>query len=432
VPLRWSALLAALACALPAQRPIEELVAELGSEDNQVRVRAYQELQRRRDAAIVKELEGRIERFERSGQQYAIYLLRSLPLEATQQLYRRLAKQSPPFLRVAASAELVRKGDRSAMQQLIAVLGEVPEQDRIAVTNHLYSLDGDAYHRAVLQWLHPGASAGVVRALLLHLERQGKVDEAQLRAALTPLAEHDDVDTRAAALAWLARVDRAHAEALATLLVEDERRFWPVRDLLDTDRKLGNKLVEVMAAALRAPRSAYDVTKVAKMMQKQVRGLAVSPLRELLDHEKEGVRGAALEALAKIPGALNDGDLRRMLGGDDVKSALVAADLLRRRDDPSGLDVVLALLPKAGKHKADAAEVLAGFRDRRAAEPLLELLDDRDVQVRRRAWTGMQALMRGLFPYRRFYFGDDAYRPDATSRAAAIAQLRAWWKSAAR
>ena len=52
MPLRALALLAALACALPAQRPIEELVAELGSEDNQVRVRAYQELQRRRDAAI--------------------------------------------------------------------------------------------------------------------------------------------------------------------------------------------------------------------------------------------------------------------------------------------------------------------------------------------------------------------------------------------
>ncbi len=425
-------LLAALTAALPAQRSTEELVTDLGDQDGQVRQRAYQELQRRRDPLIVPALDGRIEGFERGGQQFAVYLLRSLPLDATRRLYRRLAKRSPPFLRVAAAAELVRKGDERAMPGLVSALAEVPEADRASVTNHLYSLSGDAYHDAVLRWLRPGARADVVRALLLHLTRQGKIEDRRLRTALEPLAEDEDLEVRVAALAWLARVDRARADALAEVLSQDSGRFWPVRDLLDTDRKLGDAVLEAMATALREPRSTYDVTKVAEMMQKQARGKAVAPLRELLEHDKEGLRAAALEALASIPGALGDADLRRLLGSGDPKSELVAADLLRRRDDLSGLEVVLARMPKAGKHRADAAKVLGGFRDPRVVEPLLALLDDADVQVRRNAWTGMQALMRGLFPYRRFYFGDDSYRPEAPSRGAAIARLRAWWQQAKR
>jgi len=426
------ALLSSLASFAHAQRDVAELVAELGHEQGQVRNRAYQELQRRRDPAIVPHLAGSIEGLPRHGQQLAIYLLRSLPIDDTRKLYRNLAKKGPPFVQVAAAAELTRKQQKGAKARLVAVLAEVPERDRVSATNHLYGLHDPDVNDALFGWLHPNADPAVVRVTLLHLERQGRVDPDRMRAAVEPLTGHSKQPARIAALAWLARVDRSRADELAELLLEEPKRFWPVRDLLDTDKKLGSKLVEAIGEALKAPRSKHDVTRTAQLIARQPGGQATAPLKALRDHKNADIRAAALEALAAIPGALREQDLQAMLRGEDVPSALIAADMLRRRDDLSGLDVVLATLPKAGKHRADAAKVLGKFRDRKVAGPLLELLGDKDVQVRRHAWSGLQALMNGLFPYRRFDFAGSGYRPDGGGRAAGIRTLRAWWDSEAK
>lgn len=427
-----AAIFAALAAAAPAQRAVAELVTDLGSDKGQVRQRAYQELQRRKDPAIVAELDGRIETFARGGQQLSIYLLRQLPIDDTRKLYRRLAAKAQPFLQVAAAAELTRKQQKGALQRLVTVLAEVPERDRTSCTNHLYGLHDAGVHEALLGWLHPGADANVVRATLLHLERQGRTDTDRMRAAVEPLVGSSKQPTKIAALAWLARVDRARADQLAELLDEDPKRFWPVRDLLDTDKQLGEKLVASIGKALEEPRSKYDVTRTTQLLKRQSASQAAVPLRKLREHDKEDIRAAALAALATIPGALREKDLQTMLRGGDVASLLVAADMLRRRDDMSGLDAVLQKATGAGKHRLEAAKVLARFRDPRVAEPLLGMLDDKNVQVRRQAWTGLQQLMRGLFPYRRFDFAGCSYRPDDGNRAKGIAELRSWWAAAAR
>ena len=264
-----AAIFAALAAAAPAQRAVAELVADLGSDKGQVRQRAYQELQRRKDPAIVAELDGRIETFARGGQQQSIYLLRQLPIDDTRKLYRRLAAKAQPFLQVAAAAELTRKQQKGALQRLVTVLAEVPERDRMSCTNHLYGLHDPAVHEALFGWLHAGADGNVVRATLLHLERQGRTDTDRMRAAVEPLVGSSKQPTKIAALAWLARVDRARADQLAELFDEEPNRFWPVRDLLDTDKPLGEKLVAAIGKALEQPRSKYDVTRTTQLLKRQ-------------------------------------------------------------------------------------------------------------------------------------------------------------------
>jgi HEAT repeat protein len=100
-------------------------------------------------------------------------------------------------------------------------------------------------------------------------------------------------------------------------------------------------------------------------------------------------------------------------------------------DDPSGLPVVIALLPRArGAKRAEAARVLGGFRSRQAVPPLLDLLDDPELAVRQAAWTGLQEIWRDLLPYRRFDFARCGYDPSASARAPGIAALRAFWERA--
>jgi hypothetical protein len=83
-----------------------------------------------------------------------------------------------------------------------------------------------------------------------------------------------------------------------------------------------------------------------------------------------------------------------------------------------------------GKHLAEAVRVLATYRSRDVIEPLLAALDDGNAQVRQNAWTGVQQVLRDLFPYRRFDFERTGYNAHAGDRAAAIQMLRAWLAAA--
>ena len=84
------ALLAAAAPAL-AQASIEQLVEQLGSEDHRISQPAYQELSRRRDAAMVPLIGKGIAEWPRNAQQYGVYLLRAQPIDATRALWKKHA-----------------------------------------------------------------------------------------------------------------------------------------------------------------------------------------------------------------------------------------------------------------------------------------------------------------------------------------------------
>jgi HEAT repeat protein len=202
-----------------------------------------------------------------------------------------------------------------------------------------------------------------------------------------------------------------------------------VRSFLDRATRLDPAVVDAIAAALQAARP-FDVGPTATLLQRHAPDKAVAALRALLAGNNAELRGPALEALAAIPGALDQKQLKELLDSADVSQQLAAAATLRRMDDPSGLPVVIALLPRARARKAEAARVLGDFRSRQAVPPLLDLLDDQDLAVRQAAWTGLQEIWRALLPYRRFDFTRCGYDPAAPARAAGIAALRAWWDRA--
>jgi hypothetical protein len=417
-----------LAAPVLAQDDLATLVARLGSADANLRSQAYTELQRRRDPAMVPLLARDLEKMPRQGQQYAIWLLRSQPIDATRAVFAKLLREGDAYLRVAAASALAMFREPGAPAQLAAALAATPAVDRLAALSFVYAVDDPQVADALVGWLQPGAAAALVTGVLRHLVRRDGGRTAAIGAAVERLREAADAGVRAAALAWLAGSDRAAADALADLLAAEPELFWSIDDLLDGERKLPPRLVEAMTKALAAPRSRYDVTRVAALLQRQQPGLAVPELRRLLREGQAEFRAAALEALAAIPGGLTDRDLQALLHGDDLAARVAAADTLRNRDDLSGLPVLLELLPKAkGKERRDAVEALAGFRVRRIGPVLLDLLDDGEVGVRQQAWTGLQNVMRSLFPYRRFDFERCGYSPQASARAAGIAVLRAWW-----
>ncbi|MBL8734343.1 MAG: hypothetical protein JNN13_18345 [Planctomycetes bacterium] len=418
-----------LAVAAPAQNPteLERLVRDLGQERGDASYQAYLELSRRRDAAAVPLLAKGITGFPRMGQQYAVYLLQAQPFETTRAVWTKLLDAEAPFLRAAAAAALAKQNERGAVDKLAAVLRDAAENERAGLVFLTYGLDThDPVFAALLSWLHPGARSNTVVAALQRLATiEGRRDA--VRAAVEPLATAADGATRAAALAFLAGFSREHAAALTKLLQAEPERLQAIRYLLDNDHKLPAALLEVIAASLAKATQGYEITQTAALLRRQGSAAGAAHLRELLRHEKAELRAAALEALAQDGGGIDDKDLRALLHGDDVGCVLTAADLLRRRDDPSGLEAVLAAMPKAGTQRLQATEVLARFRDRRAVAPLLDLLDDGDHRVRSAAWFGLQELMRGLFPYRRFDFEKCGYSPESASRQASITTLRAWW-----
>ncbi|MBM4060625.1 MAG: hypothetical protein FJ265_05955 [Planctomycetes bacterium] len=414
---------------LAAQADLAALVEQLGSAEPAARSRAYNALLRQQGPELVTLLGARIATFPVEGQQYAIYLLRQQPIDTTRDLYVRLLAAERNFLRAAAAAQLVRHGDTKHAPLLARAVAAAVPAERQFVLNTLWGLEDGDLAAAVRGYLQPDAPAPLVVSALTHLRQIERARTAATTAAVQPLAAAPAVGVRAAALAWLAGGDdgAAPAKALAELLREQPELFWSVDALFEADRKYPAVLIEAFAAALARPRSKYEVARLAARLRTQAPELAAGVLRDLLAGGAADLRGAALEALATLPGGLDQKELQRLLRADAPDLQVVAAATLRRLDDPSGLPVLLELAAKPGQHRAEAVEALGGFRSRAAVETLFSALDDGELLVRQRAWTALHGVLNGLFPYRRFDFPKCGYDPDGPSRQAGIAQLRAWW-----
>lgn len=426
------AVLPALAAApLVAQKELEGLVEQLGSSDPAARSRAYSTLQRERNPDVVPLLGKRIDGMPPEGQQLALYLLQQHAIDLTRPLYTRLLAAERPLLRATAAAMLVRNGDRTRLPVLAKAVAAAPREERQQVLQVLWSIDDPTITDAVRGYVTAEATAPLLVSALEQLRQLEKGRSAATTGAVRALAASTNADVRAAALTWLCGGDGgdAFAPELAQLLREDGKRFWTVERLFERGRKYPAVLTDAFAAALAAVRSQYDVQQVAALLKVQAPELVGPALRALLDHANDGVRTAAMQALAAVPGGLESKELQKMLQTGSPEQQLAAAAVLRRMDDPSGLPVVLQLVAKRDKQTAEAVRVLAGFRSREVVEPLLAALDDAELPVRQAAWTGLQQVLRDLFPYRRFAFDRIGYDPNGSNRGAAIQQLRTWWGS---
>src|SRR5262249_32716587 len=158
-----------------------------------------------------------------------------------------------------------------------------------------------------------GQPGSIAVQALQHLVQQenGRSDATVAAAAL--LANDQDHNLRAAALAYLvAAGENAHAPALAALLRSEPGQLWSVRTFLDRAARLDPAVVDAIAAALPRARP-FDVGPTAQLLQRHAPDKAVAALRALLTGDNAELRAPALEALAAIPGALEQKQLRELL-----------------------------------------------------------------------------------------------------------------------
>lgn len=424
------ALMALFALTLPlaAQQDLGALVDQLGSADGGQRSKAYNELLRQRDVPIVPLLAKRIVTFPLEGQQLATYLLQQHSIESTRATYEKLTGADSTFLRAFGAAMLTRHGDRSKLPILQKALTTAAPAERPYVLNCVWAIVDPGITKALRSYLDAPTTAGLAVSVLQHLRQCEKPRSAETERAVLGLLADPDVALHAAALAWLAGgPGDAHAKALTTVLRATPERLWPILSLFEADRKLDADLLVAIAAAMGKATAKHQVSQAASLLRAQNADLATTSLRALLTHANDDVKKGALEALATIPGGLDQPTLVRMLTDSAPEQQLVAAATLRRMDDVSGLPTVIALAAKKGNHLAETARVLGGFRCEDAVPPLLTLLDDENAHVRQTAWQNLQTQWRDLYPYRRFDFATSGYDPQSSSRSAGLATLRAWW-----
>ncbi|HEX6810335.1 MAG TPA: hypothetical protein VF384_01815 [Planctomycetota bacterium] len=422
----WAAL-----AALPAvaQEDPAALVALLGSADAQTRVDAYNKLMRVRSVELMAQLAKVLPQLPLHGASLAVYLLDAYPWEASAPLWKKLAGQGSAFVRATAAAAQWRRGDKSQGAALAAAIAAASPEERTYVLGRLHGIDDQAVVAAVRGYVRPGAIDAVIgQALDLLVQSQKGRDAETIAAAEALIGAGGETEAIARAYLVAAGEGARHAAALAALL-RDLPQLYQVTRFLERASRLEPVLIDAIAARLAAARTEYDLGRLVPLLQKHAPGQIEQALKHQLDNGDDKLRSAALKALAAVPGALDAKKLQEMLAADDPLLVLAAADTLRRMDDPAGIERVIGLTRKAGKHRPEAVRVLGGFRDARAVPPLLDAFADGDVQVRRAAVTGLQTILPDLFPYRRFDLERAGLRADAADaqRAEGLRLVRAWW-----
>ncbi|MFK7739974.1 MAG: HEAT repeat domain-containing protein [Planctomycetota bacterium] len=424
-----------------AQADLASTVEQLNAKDGRSRSQAIQLLRRESPAKVVKRMRKQVASFEPRGIDAAMAVIRSYPFEEIEAQLRTLAKAETPQLRAGAAAIMwrglsgfgnERKLKKYAQSVAVAIREAVPERklDVVRLSTACTAPEVVLACRACLDFeTRGGIAVGILRDLI---QREGGVSEETL-VDVEPLLESKDKLTCAAALAYMCR-DRSDAgrdAQLARLYRESDNTFFATQDLLGSDRALGEPIVDAVAQLLAAPRSKHVIPRLVNFLQAQSADVATRALRKLVGHEKAEFRKEALDRLANIPGGLRTPALQQMLREGTTPARIVAADTLRKRDDDSGLEVLMQLAKKApAKHRSDLAEALAGFRSLAAMPALLDMMNDKDAAVRRHAWTGFQNVCSARFPYRRFRWQDAGYDPNSSDRTTGLAALREWWREA--
>lgn len=414
---------------LAAQDDIAALVERLGSDEPSARSAAYNELQRRRSPEVVPLLGKRLAAFPLAGQSLGVYLLQQYAIDDTRAVYHRLLDQPSTLLRAAAAAALYRAGEGDALAPLCAAVTAATGQELDLVLNRLFGIDAPPLVAAVRAKVREGTPASAIETALYQLLTMQKGrDDATARAAEALLASTDLTIQAAAAAYLVAAGNGQHAPVLAAALRQQPSLLPSLQRFLQRAAHLDPVVLDVLAERLAAAKSQYDIQVPARILQQHAPGKAIAALQQLLRSDDDTLRTAALEAISAIPGAMEPKLLREMLASGNGKAVLLAAEALRRIDDTSGFDAVLALVRDQAL-RAEAVRVLGGFRRREAVPPLLDALADADAVVRRNGWFALQNLLPDLFPYRRFDLNGCGYAPDAApaARAAGLAVLRAWW-----
>lgn len=424
---------AAPAQAKGAEARLAALVAALDDDKNpSARNEAYQSLWREKPAAAAPLLVAALPRFGVTGQELGLSLLSSYTAETSEPALRKLLTANSALLEAGAAAVLWRSGARDVLEHLVQPFSRkgLALAERRALLNRAYAIREPRLTAAIRAWLAPETEPALLEDACYQLLL---ADDGELRARATELAAASDAAPGlrlACAAALLALGDASQGALLAAVVrADDGPTLSRLQRFLLRAPDLGDELRAAVAQL--AEKSATPVyAQMALVVLGQHAGPKELPVLErLLEHQSPIVSKAALEALQKRGGGISRESLGRMLAAQDAARAIAAADALRRMDDPSGFERVLALARQPGAERAEAVRVLAKFRRMDVVPALLDALADAEAGVRQAAESGLVALLPNLFPYRRFDLGSSGYSAQGSpeSRAAGLQKLRAWW-----
>jgi len=432
-----TSLLLALALLLPAQAKgadahVAALVAALGDSSNaRARSDAYMALLREKPPAAIALLVDALPRYDVQGQEYGLWVLSAYPLEESRAALHKLAGDKSALLEAGAATQLWRLGEREMLDTLVKAFArkDTPLDARLAMLRRVYLIDDPRLCAAVRAWLVPETEPVLLEDVLYHLLG---VQDPEARAKASGLAS----------TGGLPAASRGACAAFLLALGEDTQGALLV-DIVSADG--GIALPRLQRFLLRAPRLPAELlAAVAQIAEKSsapyLAQAAIGVLAQhagakeipILERVMEGadplVSKAALDALLTRGVAISEDTLRRMLASRDGRRALAAADALRRADDLSGFDRVLALVQAGGADKAEALRTLAKFRRRASVPPLVDALEDPELSVRLAAEQGLIVLLPNLFPYRRFDLPSSGYASGGQSdaRASGVRAIRAW------
>jgi len=421
-----------LAPSLAAQKEVAKLVSRLNVANGTQRNTAYQALYRGKPREAMALLQRQLPDFEIYGQDLGLKLLERYPAKEAVPVLRKLANSSSPYLQCGAATLLYRAGFKDYNKIITRNLWHPSADDRsrAAMIRRLAGIDDPKIQAAIRDLLIPKIGFSVLNMVLEHLR---KTDDAPASKTVKRLldAKETSGSARLICLAFLfARGDTEMIEALAQAIAKAKAVHSNVWKLFKTGPKPDKQLLAGIATHAEKTTSQASLGLALPILLKHDPKTAIPLLRKLMVHNKPEIAEVAYATLAATPGTLKMKQLREMLASEEPRLSLFAAETLCRRDDPSGLKKVLTLAGKPGKHRYRAVQILSGFRLDESVATMIDALADNDRKVRQQAFAGLDAILRSLFPYRRFDLNTTGYTLDAAApaRKLAIAKLHAWWK----
>jgi HEAT repeat protein len=438
-------------------------VEGLGSEDRAARREAYIELRDRKDGKTPGLLAARLADLPLESQYYGVLVLDAYDEKPLERPLRKLLKCSSPYLRFCAALMLHAHGAKRMVTAIVAELGreDLPSASRTQMMKRLRGgrlPDDEKVSRALLAPVVVGADVATIREIVVVMNDAGSVAAIPTFEAL--LAD-ERPGTRAVAAAFLRARGQDRSVDLAAALRAGALESGDVYLLDEIMTKLGAPpvapvIVDALIDASRADANSSALRAIVQLLGELSDERALPRLRELTEHESSSIAKAAARAVVAITGTsskagssqalLDPSDsvaltkmtqdrdrdaLRSWLQDESATRRLAAADALRRMDDHSGLDVVLAAIASADvAGRRDAVRVAGQFRVDAAVGPLIEATLDDDQTVRGNARIALNTTLGTLFPQRRFRLTGRRETTDAATRINRAERLREWWAQA--
>lgn len=422
----------ALTTSLLAQ-DIAQLVRDLGDPaDSRLRSSAYNQLRREdRGGKALPILLASLPSFSLSSQSLGFYLIQSYPPPVRSSGMRRLLSSESGYLRLCAASQLFKEGDRTQLAKIIEDLRSTDsEHERVMMLSRLRGIRDPLFIEQIRGLITADSGSNLLSGYLFLLLDAG--DRGAIPVARRLIEAGDSsLDTRLICAAFLLAAGEPDASAvLATQLDKSSKlSLSTINRFLLAAEKLGKPTSLFLLRVLESDADSYQIRIALRLLGTHAYQPALGKIRLHLQSTNLSIAKAAQEALLGIAQELDPKVLQEMLASKEPAQVLLAADLLRRMDDHSGLAAVMNIAARPGDRQLEATEILAGFRIPAVVPALLNALESDNSRLRAIAFRALEEVLHSLFPYRNLELASTGYAHDGTvgQREAGLEKIRSFW-----